>query len=310
MKTINNSISIRKIASMLALTFFLLFLVDKIVFYFGTQLIAKSTYRFTQPYNNSATITDILILGNSRADQHFPRYEYKELRILNLGNGWVGVPISQAIALDLLESHSPPKKLIIESSFLDYSGTGRAFGAINSIFSERVESAVMLDSSSFQKYARKVFFSLRFNENDLINTVFRIYNKDKKNLNTNSHIISETIKQKALESGRKLEIQPRNKALISNLIRKYKDKGIEVLLVSTPIHHSGIKGYTNIKQYILDLDELAKNTNIRHINLIETYKNDDYFADSLHLNNKGQKAFLDSFFSCHLIDNPTKTCIW
>ena len=290
-----------------------LYLIDKCLFWVGREIISYSSYRYTSFYEKRFQEKDkinVVVIGNSRADQDFPRYEYNGKKYLNLGNSWLGVPVSSATALDVLKYQIPPEFLIIETAFFDYQGTGRAYGAIQNIFSDAVEDASLLDSTNFERHARKIFYVLRFNENDLINALVRMMIPDTRNIASYDRIINDDLKKRALSEGRTINLRARNKVTLLNLIEKYKQANVTVYLVSTPMHPVGIESYSNLSDFLFDVDRLAQQAGIRHINLTDIYSADRLFSDTTHLNSFGQKRFLKTFDNCFLQSNPKASCNW
>jgi hypothetical protein len=308
---LERTIKVRNIFKILFAALLVLFLVDKVIFFIGKEVLKHSTYRFTSfYYDENVMANSVLVIGNSRADQHFPRYTYKDLTFLNIGSGWVGVPVSSATALDYLEMQPSPDTLIIETSFLDYVGTGSEYGAIQGVFSETVAAASLLDSSNFEIIVREVFFSLRFNENNLINALARIVKQDSTNYTSSNAVITEDIKNKVLTADRVFSLKERNKIILLEMIKKYKLKGVRVYLVTSPMNKVAVESYKGVHEFIKELDDMANSAGVPHLNLISVYEDDLMFADSVHLNRTGQLNFLERFYNCYLQADVNLKCNW
>lgn len=94
--------------------------VDRAIYLGGTQVIAASPNRFAQLYHGELT-ADLLILGNSRADEHFDTAWLKRelgIRAVNLGLGGNHMVLNAILLEDYLERHAPPKTVIIEITSL------------------------------------------------------------------------------------------------------------------------------------------------------------------------------------------------
>lgn len=282
-----------------------LFVLDKLVFFAGRAILSESSYRYIQFYSVAPqSPVDILILGNSRAEQHFPRHYYENIRILNWGMGWVGVPISSAMALDYIELNGTPKALLIDTTFFDYSGTGRAHGAIQSVFSDRVENIIQSDSKYSNNIARRVFHTLKFNENNFVPAVAKIIKRGAVNYSAGSRIISPGRIKKALPASKNINLKFQNYDVIKSVINTYRNLRIPVALVTTPLHPAGLLSYTEFDAFVDDIDKLAEETLVPHLNLSRWNISNELYADTTHLNKQGARQFVDDFFSCfmHYLD--------
>jgi hypothetical protein len=280
----------------------LIFVFDKAFFLLFQRALSYSSYRFINLYEGDE-FSDIFIIGNSRADQNFPRFILDEYRITNIGFGWAGVPLHSAMFRDYVSLHGVPKYLIIETHFLDYGGAGRKQGAVQNIFSERVETAITADMSAVEQVIRKLIWSARLNESNLIPALGRIISSSKVNYGSISTVLDEKKIQYASKNIVEISFLDINKARLAHLIKETSESDTTIFLVTSPIYGYANDRFRGFEAFVKELDDFAIKHNIAHLDLSKWSQNIKYYSDTTHLNIKGVKLFTEDFKACFLSEN-------
>jgi len=276
-----------------------IFVLDKIVYFSAKSVLSFSSYRFIDFYNEKESY-DVLILGNSRANQSLPRFRLNDYTIKNFGEGWAGVPQQSAMAHDYVSLHGAPKYLLIETHFLDYTGTGRKQGAIQAIFSTRVEREISVGMSSSEKVIRKLIWSGRLNESNLIPAIVRIFLKPTSNYGSSSKVIRPEDIQYAKGNATKITFQSINNKKLTELINDVRVLGTEVYFVTTPIFGDPNSRFNGFDDFIKEVDIFSARHNVLHLDLSKWSPKDIFYSDTTHLNTAGAKEFSQDFSACFL----------
>lgn len=276
-----------------------IFVLDKIVYFSAKSILSFSSYRFIDFYNNKKSY-DILILGNSRANQSLPRFRLNDYTIKNFGEGWAGVPQHTAMAHDYIRMHGAPKYLLIETHFLDYKGTGREQGAVQAIFSPRVEQEITADMSFSEKTIRKLIWTSRLNESNLIPALVRIFVEQTSNYGSYSKVIRPEDIQYAKRNATKITFQNIHNKKLTDLINKARALGTKVYFVTTPIFGDPNSRFIGFDDFIKKVDVFSARNNVLHLNLSQWSPKDIFYSDTTHLNTVGAKEFAQDFYVCFL----------
>lgn len=277
----------------------LIFILDKVVYLSAKHILSFSSYRFIDFYKQSKTY-DILILGNSRANQSLPRFKLNGFTIKNFGEGWAGLPQHTAMAHDYISLHGAPKYLMIETHFLDYSGTGRKQGAVQAIFSPRIEQEIAADMTDSERIIRQLIWTSRLNEPNLIPAIARIFVKSTNNYGSLSSVIRPEDIKHAKNNATKVKFKDVTKVKLAELIGKINALGTTVYLVTTPIFGEPNDRFIGFEQFIEDVDTFSATHNVLHLDLSNWSKNKIFFSDTTHLNDTGAEKLAEDLSTCFL----------
>ena len=110
-----------------------LFVGDRILGELCAWLVSKSNDRYVEVYEGRAK-AEVLVIGNSRADNHFPPQMMSALlgeRVVNLGLGGVSGMLAEVLLVDYVENNDPPKLLVTRAElFADRSEPDRGHAAV------------------------------------------------------------------------------------------------------------------------------------------------------------------------------------
>lgn len=280
---------------------FILILVaaDRLTFSALKLALQSSDYRYIKFYNTpESKPVDIIFIGNSRAEQSFPRHSFDSFSILNFGKGWAGLALHKAMFEDYIEIHKAPQILFIETEFLSYSGSGLKQGATQSIFSERVEKAISTDLSRSTSIARQLFATYRLNDPNFIPSLVYVVKKDNKNIAASNRTITQEQLERTAVNIKEAKLISHNKESLKQLVNTAKAAGTDVYLVSTPILYKMETDYQLHDKYMQAIDILATENAIQHLNYSRWSSELSHFADYKHLNRYGLELFSESLVSC------------
>lgn len=289
-------LNIKKVCMTFGILFITIFVVDKISYFLIKQALSHSSYRFVDFYTGSNS-ADIIILGNSRADQNFPRLHYNDYKIINLGRGWAGVPLYTAMYLDYVESHSPPKVLVIETHFFDYAGTGRKQGIVQNVFSNRIAGAVSAEISYTEKVMREIIWCSRYNELNFVAAIGGIFLENTRNFISSKKVMDEKIIDFSKENSEKIFFMEQNRVLLKHLVQKLDLSRTRVLFVTTPVWGNTSDRFDNFEEFVAQIDKFSEELGIEHLNFSDWSDDMKYFADTTHLNQMGADRFSEDFFN-------------
>jgi len=270
-----------RVAAVVVPFLLLVFGADRIFSEWLEILVLRSEHPFSQAYRGGMT-ADILIVGNSRADRHFPVEIVRAetgLIAANLSLGGISLESSEVLLRDFIRLNGKPKLVVVEVSNIV---TSPCPVSDLRIYSARSEGIRAIDSRCDLSYAKAadVFHLLRFN-NEMTFRVISSGSKGSPNRALMGVVPSEMLGRIPTTT---LVNMPENIAALKR-IRDFSDQlHINVLFLLTPTHPSRIARYTNLDTWKKDLCAL---TGDRLVDFMSEIQADRYFYDSVHLNRDG-----------------------
>jgi len=213
-----------------------LFASDRLIAFGLKHAVDHSQDRFVRMYTGRAR-ADILILGNSRADRHFPPRRLEALlpgkRVVNLGLGGISTTLSEALLLDFIERNGPPKTLVLALGGLNVDpasvGDMRLFG----VYSNRIR-AVTRHHDPKLYVAGTLFRLFRFNNEMFLRVLLGIV-KEEKDRTLKAPIPSRLVERLRRRTPDPVHAFPENLESLRHIIDCCDRNGIVFVPVITPV---------------------------------------------------------------------------
>lgn len=270
--------------------------IDRLTYTALTWTLSHSNYRYLEFYNEADPRVDLVVIGDSRAGTHFPRTGYDALKILNLGRGGTGFPLLAAQAKDYVDLHGPVDAIVVESWFLGSSAWGGDHGAIQSVYSERVDALVDSESSTLGRLSRKFVATTRLNENNFLNGLAGVFVESFDSSPPSNRAITQAMKDRLLSQDNQVAMTSRNRVELVNLVSHMNRLGVRVIVVTTPMHPLAVESFQGIDEFVRQIDEISAQPGVEHLNYLALFEEDAFFADPVHLNRIGKTSFSEIFF--------------
>jgi hypothetical protein len=289
-----SQVSLPKLLPLCLMVFATFVAMDRAVSAVLKRVLLASYDRYLRVYQPGPAATYV-VLGDSRAGAHFPHSSHDEPQeFFNLGQGGMGLPMSDALLRDYIATRGKPSQVIIETSVLADEGSGIGVAGLAQIYSGRVRSLVRQDDPASARISAW-FTTLRFNHNRLIPALIGLFRESGSRI-YRGHISREVIQEVNAWEPFRLEIPERNAQVLTDLLTFLKAQDIDVVMVMTPLLPERIRKITNLPAFLDGIQALADAAGVRFLNFIDYVQEHRYFADSLHLNHQGRGIFLQEFW--------------
>jgi hypothetical protein len=289
-----SQVSLPKLLPLCLMVFAAFIAVDRAVSAGLKRLLMASHDRYLRVYQPGPAATSVVV-GDSRAGAHFPHSRHDEPQeFFNLGQGGMGLPMSDALLRDYIATHGRPSQVIIETLFLADEGSGIGVAGLAQIYSARVRHLVRQDDPASARIS-DWFTTLQFNHNRLIPALIGLF-RERGSRIYRGHISREVIQEVNAGAPFLLEIPERNAQVLTDMVAYLKAQDIDVVMVMTPLLPERIRKITNLPAFLDGVQALADATGARFVNFIDHVREHRYFADSLHLNAQGRAIFLQDFW--------------
>jgi hypothetical protein len=231
---------------------------------------------------------DVVVLGNSRADNHFPTAAIKTLTCwdsANLGMGGAPTTVSDLLFQDYVERHGAPHLLILEPTSVVDPPHALADLPLLSYYSERVDGFIQkVDYSMWA--GNQAFNLLIFNNNQTIRTfadMLRGRSGDRTLDGTMSDALKHDIEH--LPKEEMIGFQPNWEAM-DRIIATAREHGTKVAVVLTPLYPGYIGKVTNFEAFFDDLKRRLP-ADVTVIDARRAVTEEAHFMDALHVNALG-----------------------
>jgi hypothetical protein len=289
-----SQVSLPKLLALCLMVFAAFVTVDRAVSAGLKRVLLASHDRYLRVYQPEPAATYV-VLGDSRAGAHFPHSAHDQPQeFFNLGQGGMGLPMSDALLRDYMATHGKPSQVIIETSLLADEGSGIGVAGLAQIYSTRVRHLVRQEDPASARISAW-FHTLQFNHNRLIPALVGLF-RERESRIYRGHISREVIQEVNAWEPFSLEIPERNAQVLTDMVAYLKAQDIDVVMVMTPLLPERIRKITNLRAFLDGLQALADATGVRFLNFIDHVREHRYFADSLHLNAQGRGIFLQDFW--------------
>lgn len=256
------------------------------------RLLLASDDRFVAIYR-AVPAAGLVVLGNSRADNHFPADRLAALTCgpaVNLGMGGAPMVVSEALWEDYLERHGPPRLLVIEPTSVMDDPAVLADAPLLAHFSERVGRLVRETDPTLWASGR-VFHLLTLNSNQTIRILAGLLRGHAGDRTLTGHIDParhERIAHAPTESWR---ADPRNLGALDRIVASARRHDVQVLVVLTPLYRPFTERLANYASYFAALTARLP-PEVPVIDLRTAVEGDEHFVDPLHINREGVELML------------------
>jgi hypothetical protein len=267
------------------------FVADRTVSFGLEKALLKSNFRISKIYKGNAQ-AEVLILGNSRGVNGFfaPAIESDTgLKTLNLSYNDLRIATARLLLEDYIENNSPPKTLLLEVTNLRMSGFNQNILQLYAGVSERMQKS-REKKNSISAYAQKyVTQTYQYNGELFLRALYYITKSDQNWINRyemSQAYVENYVAGERAETWTKIHPDAKEELILINSI--CREHGIDLKPVITPIapiFFNEIKEYEN---WVAEIDEL---TDTPVVDLGRELEELEYFADPIHMNQKGFNAY-------------------
>lgn len=233
---------------------------------------------------------DVLVLGNSRADNHFPVSALRDMtcgRALNLGMGGAPTVLSALLWEDYVERHGAPRLLILEPTGLVDNPHDLADLPLLAYYSPRIDAFVRQENRELWM-ANHAFHLMTFNNNQTMRLVAGLLKPaDDRTL---VGVIPEPLKaQLAAAPEETMTAADANWQAMDRIIRSAQAQGTRVAVVITPYFPTYAGKLKNFDAFFAELKSRLP-AGVTVIDARRAVDKDELFMDALHINEDGVRA--------------------
>jgi hypothetical protein len=268
-----------------------LFAGDRLIAAACAHLVGKSHDRYVELYEGRAQ-ADVLVIGNSRADNHFPPQLTGDLlgkRVVNYGLGGVSTVLAEALVADYVEKNGPPKMIIVEPTCLTVEPAAIGDMRLFAIDSQRIRGLTEHYMPTFF-WAAEIFHSFSFNNEMFMRTLGQLRSAPGDRVHSTQ--VTPELMEVIRSRGRNPLVNfPDNEAALTRLLDYIRSKKIALRVVITPYLPVQMANLSNFAAWRDHLFELG----VRRDELYDyssRFDRPEYFRDGLHMNTDGIKRLL------------------
>ncbi len=267
----------------------LLFFGDRLGAWCLQKLVARSQDRYVAMYEGRAK-ADILVLGNSRADNHFPPQMMNRalgVTTVNLGLGGVSAKLSEALMEDFIERNGTPKLIVVEATVLEVDPATIGDMMIFTSYSRRI-AALLKEGMPRLFYTMRVFNLFQYNNEMLWRIVYHVWNPpfDRVHRGTMTPALLEQIRKRSVH----LPNHADNDAALRRMLDYAQQRGVPVRIVIAPFLKDQFVKFTNFESWKAQVERLAPGQKIWDYS--RSFDDPALFRDSVHMNTEGTKQLL------------------
>lgn len=261
------------------------------------SLLLKSQDRFIALYRPDTApadmVAEVVILGNSRADNHFPPDTVGNLacgHAVNLGMGGAPTVVSAALWDDYLDRHAAPKLLILEPTAIEDDPAVLADAPMLGAYSARIDGLVR-ETDAIQWAWSQAFHLLTFNSNQTLRLLAGMLSEGSRDRTLDGVMSAAQKAQLARAPEEVWEMYPANLTALDRIIATAQARGVTVAMVITPLYGPLA---AKIRNYDAFFATLAAHTppGVTVLDLRDTVTAAEQFTDPLHINRAGVERMM------------------
>jgi hypothetical protein len=275
---------------------------DRVFSAVGKQALSSSSDRFVQLYEGMQE-PGILIVGNSRADRHFPstRLEHAVgIDVANLGLGGVSMSIAELLVRDYVDSIGPPALLIVEVSNLVTSAERVGDMQFLGLYSERIRQLTFERAPEIY-YASTFLNLMYFNSKMAYRAAYGVFRVDTDRLHRAS------VTQAGLDAFREGDFSSfASKSENEQALRRIRDfaeqNDVPVVLVLSPY----LKVFDDGRRLVAAkgwVEQIESRVHVSIHDYSDSVTSPEHFRDRQHLNARGVQAFIDRMIADNVFEN-------
>lgn len=254
------------------------------------SLLLRSDDRFVGIYRSDppqARPADVVVLGNSRADNHFPAAEVEKAtcgKALNLGMGGAPTVISDLLWQDYVERHGAPRLLILEPTGVVDDPHMLADLPLFGYYSPRIDAFLRQENPRLWA-SDHAFNLLAFNSNQTIRLALGLFRTaDDRTLSGSIPAsLKSQISRLPME---KLEGFAANWQALDRIVATARSHGTRVAVVVTPFFPGYIAKVGNFEEFFTELKQRLPH-DVAVIDARQAVVDESGFVDALHVNREG-----------------------
>lgn len=256
-------------------------------------LLQGSRDRFIAIYRPDTPPAEVVILGNSRADNHFPADGVGRLACgtaVNLGMGGAPTVVSAALWEDYLDRHPAPRLLILEPTSIEDDPAVLADAPMLSHYSPRLD-ALLHEADASQWAWNQAFRLLTFNSNQTLRLLAGMLSDTSRDRTLDGVMSAAQKAQLDRAPDEDWEMYPANLAALDRIIATARARGVTVAMVVTPLYPPLAR---KIRNYDAFFATLAEHTppGVAVIDLRGTATDESLFTDPMHVNRAGVERMM------------------
>lgn len=264
---------------------------DRLLSWTLSRVLVRSQFRYSRLYRGGND-ADILILGDSRGVHSFYVPAIEELtgsRAFNASYNSMSMRIAEAVLMDYLDRNRAPKMAIIEVTSVAFEGELTSELRTYADFSPRL-SALYDEAHPSAAVAGRAFHLLHLNSGFYLEALHYMRRSDQ-------DWIMRSVMPPGLRNAAPSVWQlptPGNLAALNRMIQALRRRGVEVRLVLAPY----CPAPSNMGEFA---QAVERSSGLPVWNYSAALRDQDEFADTVHLNERGSRALLalmkrDGFF--------------
>lgn len=283
-----------KVLKLVMIFIALLFVGDRLGAWCLQKLVARSQDRYVAMYEGRAK-ADILVLGNSRADNHFPPQMMSRalgVTTVNLGLGGVSAKLSEALMQDFIERNGAPRLIVLEVTVLAAEPSTIGDMMIFTSYSPRI-AALLKESAPRLFYTMTVFNLFQYNNEMLWRILYHVWKPpfDRVHHGTMTPAFLEQIRKRSVH----LPSYADNEAALGRMLDYAQQRGIPVRIVITPYLKDQFAKFTNFESWRARVEQLTRGQKIWDYS--QSFEDYALFRDSVHMNTAGTMRLLQVMIS-------------
>lgn len=264
---------------------------DRLIGWALQQLLQQSHFRYVQMYDGQQD-ADIIIVGNSRGVNGFYQPEMQEIlgkKVFNISYNGLRMDIAKVLIEDYLEYNASPKTIILEASVLT-----KAYPSLLREFKTFAKPGSHLKQAIEQNFPRlnkqiQLSHIYRYNSELFLRSLYYLNKSDQSWINRGV-ISDELIASLAAYNGKGFDYVPELIEDLNTIQHLCRQKGIKLKIILSPYLPQYIQKSPNLSKWLATVNQaIDGNTILNYSSVIE---GKTYFADWVHLNEKGSSLFL------------------
>jgi len=267
----------------------LLFIGDRLGAWGLQKLVATSQDRYVAMYEGRAK-ADILVLGNSRADNHFPpqmMHRTLDVATVNLGLGGVSATLAEALMKDFIERNGAPRLIVLEATVLEVDPVTIGDMMIFVGYSPRI-AALVKGNLPRLYYTRMLFNLFQYNNEMFWRILYHVWNApfDRVHHGSMTPALLEQIRKRSAHMRTYVD----NEAALRRMLDYAQQRGVPVRIVITPYLKDQFAKFTNFESWKARVEQLARGQKIWDYS--RSFDDPALFRDSVHMNTAGTAKLL------------------
>ncbi|ALG69851.1 hypothetical protein VY88_10995 [Azospirillum thiophilum] len=257
------------------------------------DLLLRSSDRFMAIYRQpdpDARPVDVVVLGNSRADNHFPVSALRETacgEALNLGMGGAPTVLSALLWEDYVERHGAPRLLVLEPTGLVDNPHDLADLPMLAHYSPRIDAFVRQENETLW-LANHAFHLMTFNNNQTMRLAAGLL-KPAADRTLVGAIPAPLKAQLAAAPDELMTADEANWRALDRIVRSAREHGTQVAVVVTPYFPTYAGKLRNFDAFFAELKTRLP-AGVTMIDARRAVQRDELFMDALHVNEDGVRA--------------------